>query len=455
MAYEFGGEPISVTARRLREGSLTSVKITREAIMKIEREDRSIKSFALVTKERALADAHAADAAFRAGHDKGIMHGIPYAIKDVFDTRGIRTEANSRAFANRVPSTDAAVVERLNEAGAVLLGKLSCYECSTIGPDPTLPCEPVRNPWNTDYVTGGSSSGSGAAVAAGFVAVAIGSDTAGSVRGPAGYCGVFGLKPTSGLISRRGLMPLSHTMDHVGVIGATPHDIAAMMGVLVEHDSVDRASRLPSKSIFDKPLAPWAGPIRVGVPRHHFTVDRQAGAEIQGLIDRSLNTLADAGAHIEEITLPSYEAFEACGRVIMLSEAFSLYEDRLRAEPHLFGPHMHQWITPGAFITESDYLSALRLRKTLTEEMDRVLLRHDVIMTASILTPAPKFSDLPPDRIPTIDMQGFPATLTGHPALAVPIGFSSEKLPLSMQLLGRRMDDERLIQVALWLQVLI
>jgi len=440
--------PIREAGKLLRSGALTSKHLTRVAFDRIRSLDNVVGSFVLLTEERAFAEAAAADADFRAGIDRGPMQGIPYAVKDIFDVKGTRTIANSNLFLDQPPATaDSAVVERLAGAGAVLIGKLATYECATVGPDRALPFAPARNPWNVEHVTGGSSSGSGAAVAAGFVRVAIGSDTAGSVRGPAGYCGVFGLKPSFGLVSRHGSLPMSPSLDHCGAIGRTPDDIAVTMAAMAGHDVRDRGSVAVPRLGFGGTVRPWEGKLCVGVPRHFFA--KSADAEIVAAIDRAVEALADSGADVRDIDLPPYEIFSACGRVIMLAEAFALHEGAFRQNPERFGPHMREWLRPGAFIAASDYIAAQTLREKLTDAVERVLQEHDVLLTASIMTPAPRFDALPQRGVPLIDMQCFPANLTGHPAIGVPSGLAANGLPLSLQLVGRRFDDARLLKIAL------
>lgn len=439
--------PVREAGRLMRAGRLTSARLTREALGRVDALDRHIHSFVLVTRERALAEAQAADRDFAAGIDRGPMQGIPYAVKDIFDVRGTRTTANSRAFAGRPAAmADSAVVERLSAAGAVLLGKLVTYECATVGPDASLPFPPARNPWNTGHVTGGSSSGAGAAVAAGFVRVAIGSDTAGSIRGPAGYCGVFGLKPSFGLMSRRGSLPMAPSLDHCGVIGATPDDIAPVMDAACGHDPADEGSVAASHLRFGEGPAPRIRGLRVGVPRHFF--EGSADAAILGAIDRTLDALARAGADVSAADLPPYDAFLACGRIIMLGEAFAIHEAAYRKDARCFGPHMREWLLPGAFIPASGIDRARRLRVKLTARMEAALASFDVLLAASIMTPAPRFDALPARGVPPIDMQCFPANVTGHPAAAVPSGFDGNGLPLSLQLVGRLFDDARLLAIA-------
>nr|MDQ3936810.1 amidase family protein [Actinomycetota bacterium] len=233
---------IAAAGTRLRAGELTSIELTEHSLARIEALDDSLHAFIRVTAERALGDAARADAELEAGVDRGPLHGIPYALKDVFDVAGIPTTCHSKVCIDRIPTADCAVEERLSQGGGVLLGKLATHEFALGGPSFDLPFPPARNPWNPDHFPGASSSGSGVAVAAGMAHVAIGTDTSGSIRGPAAHCGAVGLKPTYGLVSRRGSFPLAFSLDHCGPIAWTVEDVALAMGVVAGHDPLDPGS---------------------------------------------------------------------------------------------------------------------------------------------------------------------------------------------------------------------
>src|SRR3954463_3890776 len=233
---------IAEAGRALRAGTVTSVALTQHALARIAALDPLLHAFVLVTQELALADAERADRELKSGIDKGPLHGIPYALKDIYETAGIRTTCHSKLLLDHVPTADCVVEAKLKAGGAVLLGKLATHEFAFGGPSFDLPFPPARNPWHLDHFTGGSSSGSGAAVAAGFTRMAMGSDTGGSIRGPAFYCGVVGLKPTYGRVSRRGVFPLSYTLDHIGPLAWTVEDVALTMQVIAGHDPLDPGS---------------------------------------------------------------------------------------------------------------------------------------------------------------------------------------------------------------------
>src|SRR5438477_4823977 len=284
----------------LRGGAITSMALTEHALDRITSIDPVISAFITLTRESALADAAAADANFANGIDKGPMQGIPHALKDIYATAGIRTTCHSKLLLDNIPKQDSAVAAKFKAQGAVLLGKLATHEFALGGPSFDLPFPPARNPWNPDHVPGGSSSGSGAAVAAGPARMAIGSDTGGSTRGPAGYCGTVGLKPTYGLVSRRGVFPLSYTLDHCGPLSWTVEDSAIAMEVIAGFDPQDPGSADVPVPDFRAKLGRGVQGLRLGLPRHWFVKADGVSAETVRAIDDAAQTLAKLGAVVEE-----------------------------------------------------------------------------------------------------------------------------------------------------------
>ena len=270
----------------------------------------------------------------------------------------------------------------------MLLGKLATHEFALGGPSFDLPFPPARNPWNPDHIPGGSSSGSGAAVAAGLVRMAMGSDTGGSIRGPAGYCGTIGLKPTYGLVSRRGVFPLSYTLDHCGPLSWTVEDSAIAMEVIAGFDPLDPASADVPVPDFRGKLGKGVAGIAIGLPRHWFVKADGRLAETVRAIDDAAQTLAKLGATIEEIELPDYELFNACGRVIMFSEAFAIHEKDYQTRPLDFGLYTYLRMSMGAFVTAADLTQAMRLRRELALAVNAKLKSCDALITASTLAPA-------------------------------------------------------------------
>ncbi len=438
---------IAEAGRRLRAGGLTSAALTRHLLDRIATLDGALHSFLLVTGERALADAARADAELAAGRDRGPMHGIPYALKDIYDTAGIRTTCHSKLREHDVPAADSVVAAKLAAAGGVLLGKLATHEFAMGGPSFDLPWPPARNPWNAEHVTGGSSSGSGAAVAAGMVRTAMGSDTGGSIRGPAAYCGTVGLKPTYGLVSRRGVFPLSYTLDHCGPLSRTVEDAAITTEVIAGHDPADPASADRPGADLRSGLEDGVEGLRVGLPRNLYRDADGLSPEVPAALDRLADALTAAGATVEEVVLPDYALFNSCGRVILLSEAYAIHEADLRARPLAYGELLLMRLVLGATLSAADYVQAQRLRRELSVAVNRVALRrHDVLLTACALHTAPRFDEVP-QRLPSnVPIQTMPFNVTGNPALSMPAGLSRSGLPLSAQLVGRPFEEALLLR---------
>jgi aspartyl-tRNA(Asn)/glutamyl-tRNA(Gln) amidotransferase subunit A len=438
---------IAEAGRKLRDGSITSLALTEDALARITAIDPALNSFITVTADRARADAAAADANFARRIDNGPMQGVPYALKDIYDTLGIRSTCHSKLRADHVPAADSLVETKFKAQGGVLLGKLATHEFALGGPSFDLPFPPARNPWNREHIPGGSSSGSGAAVAAGLVRMAMGSDTGGSIRGPAAYCGTIGLKPTYGLVSRRGVFPLSTTLDHCGPLSWTVEDSAIALQVIAGYDPLDPASvDIPVPNFLDG-LGQGVEGLRIGLPRHFFAEALDVSPEVVSAIDRAAETLEKLGAVVEEITLPDYELFNACGRVIMYTEAFAIHEQDYQTRPLDFGLLTYLRMTLGAFVTGADLQQAMRLRRELSQAVNLQLKKVDALITASALIPAPAFADIVPNSPPNWPIQTMPFNVTGNPAMSIPTGFSASGLPLSMQIVGRAFDETTVLRI--------
>ena len=435
----------------LRAGRLTSLELTEDALGRIARLDPLLHSFVLVTADLARRRAEQADRELAAGRDRGPMHGIPYALKDIFATAGIPTTSNSRLMVDHVPEQDSGVEERLRDGGAVLLGKLATHEFALGGPSFELPFPPARNPWDRERFPGASSSGSGAAVAAGLVRVAIGSDTSGSIRGPACHCGVVGLKPTFGLVSRRGAFPLSYSLDHVGPVARTVHDAALALRVIGGPDERDPAGAGVEPGDLTSTLDAGVAGLRIAYGRDLIAGDPATAPEVLAAIDGAVESLRALGARVDEVTLPPFELFNAVGRVIMAAEGYTIHERWLRDRPTDYGRYTYQRLVPGAGLTAADLVQAQRLRRLLAGRMTReVLTEHCALILGSSLAPAARFADFtrdwPPPRAAAAT-QTIVANVTGHPSLGVPAGLSSEGLPLGLQLIGRAFDEATVLRI--------
>jgi aspartyl-tRNA(Asn)/glutamyl-tRNA(Gln) amidotransferase subunit A len=435
----------------LRARGLTSKALTEHALSRIASIDPRLHSFVLVTPERAIEDSERADFELAAGIDKGPLHGIPYALKDVFSTAGIRTTCHSKLRIDHVPAEDSAVEARLRSGGAVLLGKLATHEFALGGPSFDLPFPPARNPWNLDCFTGASSSGGGAAVAAGLTRVAIGTDTSGSIRGPACQCGTVGLKPTYGLVSRRGAYPLSYSLDHCGPLTWTVEDAALVMQVIAGFDPLDPSSAEVPVSDFTAGIGRNLEGLKIAFPRHSFADVDGVSSDVVNAIDSAAQTLVGLGAVVEEVNLPNLELFNACGRVIMMAEAYAIHAQDLKARPLDYGRYTYQRLISGAAVSASDLVQAFRLRRELAMFLNGQTLKdYHALITATCLTPAPRIADFPPDWPPPkmmIATQTIPFNVTGNPALAIPIGFSTGGLPLGMQIVGRAFDEPTIFRI--------
>ena len=291
-------------SRLIERRQVSPVELTQAFLGRIQSLDPQLSAFLLPTPEHALAQARAAEAEIGAGRRRGVLHGVPFALKDIFSTAGIRTTGHSLVRADAVPTQDAAAVARLHDAGGVLLGKLATHEFAHGGPSFDLPFPPARNPWNPEHIPGGSSSGSGAAVAAGLVRMAMGSDTGGSIRGPAAYCGTVGLKPTYGLVSRRGVFPLSTTLDHCGPLSWTVEDSAVALQVIAGYDPLDPASVDLPVPDYRAGLRDGVEGLRIALPRHFYRDAEGLSPEVAASIDQAAETLSRLGAVVEEVTLP-------------------------------------------------------------------------------------------------------------------------------------------------------
>jgi aspartyl-tRNA(Asn)/glutamyl-tRNA(Gln) amidotransferase subunit A len=437
----------------LRSGRLTSGALVESALARIRTLDPCVNAFITVTEEHALERAAQADRELASGVDRGPLHGIPYALKDIFDTAGIRTTCHSRLFEDHVPAEDSTVVARLNAGGAVLLGKLSTHELALGGPSFDLPFPPARNPWNLEHFTGASSSGCAAAVAAGFVPITVGSDTSGSIRGPACQCGAVGLKPTYGLVSRRGVFPLSYALDHCGPLTWTVRDAALALQVIAGFDPLDPSSVDVAVPDYDAALRAATGGLtglRIGV-LGDFVNAPGVSREVRAALEEAACVLRRLGAVVDEAEFPPFELFNACGRVIMTAESYAIHEEALKTRPLDFGRYTFQRIVPGAALSAADLIQASRVRRELTEAVNTTVFRQfDALLAPCCLAPAARLADFPADWPPpaaATATQTIPFNVTGNPVLALPTGKSHMGLPLGMQIAGRIFEERTILRI--------
>jgi aspartyl-tRNA(Asn)/glutamyl-tRNA(Gln) amidotransferase subunit A len=426
--------------------TLSPVELVEALIRRVEQYDTQTRAFITPTFDLARRQARAAEAEIAGGKRRGPLHGIPFGLKDIYDTQGILTSGHSRVFIDRIPKEDATTTARLYHAGAVLLGKLATHEMAHAGPSFDLPWPPARNPWNLAHFTGGSSSGSGAAVAAGMVPVALGSDTGGSIRGPASLCGVVGLMPTFGLVSRAGVITNSYTFDHCGPLARTVEDCALVLQALAGYDPRDAGSVSRPIPQYRRALGEDLKGLRIGVLRHHWEEDIPASDDVRGAMDAALDVLRRLGAELEECRVRPLGSYFDVKIVIAESEIFSVHQKNLVARPKDFGADFRSRAFPSVLFTANDYVQATREHRRMMVEMAPLYGRFDAFVTAG-MGEAPRLADYR-----SVSFWQKPSLLTawnvtGQPVLALPNGFGRNGLPLGMQILGRPFEETTILRV--------
>jgi aspartyl-tRNA(Asn)/glutamyl-tRNA(Gln) amidotransferase subunit A len=439
---------VADAANLLRTKKLSPVEYAKALIERAERHDKHYNAYLRATPDIALEDARRAESEILRGEWRGPFHGVPYGLKDIVDYAGLPTTAHSKILQDNVVKADAVVTQKLRAAGGVFMGKLSTHEFATGGPSFDLPWPPARNPWNRDHFCGGSSSGSGTATAAGFLPAAIGTDTGGSVRNPASMCGVIGMKPTYGLVSRRGVVPLSYSLDHVGTLTRTVRDNALMLDLIAGHDALDPASAHRAAGGYTAELGRDIKGLRVGVLRHFYTQDMQADSEMAAGIETAAKKLAELGAVVGEVATVPLPEYLACNRTILTSEAFAVHEKWMRERPQDYGALARERLMGGAFVRAADYVNATRLRRKLTDAFHALFTEVDVIVTASAMDPACRIDDAKAVDYTYGRQARAPFNVTGSPALSVPTGFTQSGLPLAMQLIGKPFSEALIYRVA-------
>jgi len=443
MSDEIAYATIRELGARYRKRELSPVEVTTALLARIDTLDPLLHAFVTLTAAGALADARAAEEALRRGDERPLL-GIPVGHKDIYLTRGVRTTGGSALLADWIPEEDATCVRRWREAGTVLLGKLMTHEFAFAIQLPGHRFPPARNPWNLDHIPGGSSSGSGAALAAGLVVGATGSDTGGSIRGPAAFCGIAGLKPTYGRVSRAGILTLSWTLDHTGPMARTVEDCAYLLRAMAGHDAADPASSRAPVDDYLAPLRRDIRGIRIGVPRAYFF--EGIDPEVERAFEEALETLRRLGAEVRDVQIPSLHATHSF-LLILMAEAFAYHERDIREHPELYGDVARERILTGALVSATEYVQAQRIRAQMCRETAEVLGSVDVLATPTTVKPATPFTQAqnPDFGFPRSNMPPF--NLTGLPTLALPCGFSSTGLPLSLQLAGRPFEEGTVLRV--------
>jgi aspartyl-tRNA(Asn)/glutamyl-tRNA(Gln) amidotransferase subunit A len=435
---------IADAARMIAERKLSPVELTNAYLDRIATLDHRIDSFVTVTADRARAEARAAEAEIAATGSRGPLHGIPYCLKDIFDTAGIRTTAMSRLLADNVPTRDSCCGEKLIAAGGIMLGKNATWEFAHGGPSWDVLFPPARNPWNRDHSPAGSSSGSGAAVAAGFSPATLGSDTGGSIRGPAAANGIAGLKPTYGLVSRRGVIPNCFTHDHAGPLAWTSEDVAILLQVIAGHDPEDPASA-------DVPIpdyrAALTGDVRglvIGVPWAWFEELPLSPATAKAF-DDTLGVYKQLGAEIRPVSLAPLRDYDNAKKVIAVSELFAIHAEDLRTKPEMFGASLRYRIIAGGLVRAEEYIRAMRARTDLARAMQAVMATVDVLMLPT-QEPAGKLEPVAPETLFTKTSFTTPFNVGGNPAMSICDGYAEDGLPFALQIVGKLFDDATVLR---------
>ncbi len=440
---------IAEAAALIAEKRLSPVELVEEKLRLIAAIDPKMDAFITVTAERARAEAKAAEAEIAAGRYRGPLHGIPFGLKDIFDTAGIRTTANSKILIDNVPDRDATSAALIAKAGGVLMGKLSTWEFAHGGPAFDLPFPPTRNPWNLAHQTGGSSTGSGGAVAAGLLPGALGSDTGGSIRGPAALCGIAGLKPTFGLVSRMGVVPNSFSFDHVGPMTATVEDGAILLQAIAGYDPADPTSVKVAIPDYRAALAGGVRGLRLGIVRHYWEDDNPGTDEVCAAMDEAVRLLQSLGAVVEDIRMPPMQAFYDVKIVGAESELFANHEKELRERLGDFCADFLARSLAACLFRGVDYVQAQRERRRLVADMQRLYDRYDALITAG--PPSGGAGRLDAHRTVAFwekPSWTTPFNVTGGPAISICNGFTKTGLPLALQVAGAPFADAMVLRVA-------
>ena len=444
---------IAEASRLIASGELSPVEVTNAHLERIERKDGELNSFITLMRDEALASARRAEAEIRSGNYLGPLHGVPIGLKDLYYTKGVRTTVGSKIMGDFVPDFDAAVVERLRNAGAVIVGKLQMHEFAMGATSVNPHHGPAHNPWDVERVTGGSSGGSGAAVAASLCMGALGSDTGGSVRIPAALCGIVGLKPTFGRVSKYGVFPLSWSADTVGPMTRTVRDTAIMLSAMAGHDPRDPSSSDRAAEDYADALERDARGIRIGVPNEYFY--DMIDPEVEEAVSQSGRVFEGLGCTVDEVSIPIIEHSVGISSPIMMVEAAEVHLDNLRHRADDISDGVRRRFEAGALIPAIEYVKAQRARALFNREIAKVFERFDILLSPTVPIPAPKIgeADLAVGErtepvLGLLPRLTRPFNLCGVPTISVPCGFTSSGLPIGLQLAGRAFDEATVLRVA-------
>ena len=431
----------------IRRREVSSVEATEAYLRRIERHDGVLRSYLTVTADQALEQARAADAELARGRSRGPLRGVPLGLKDAIAWRGVRMTGGSRLLADYVPTESSPVVERLLQAGAVLLGKQALHEFAHGFAVEGGPFATGRNPWDVARMPSGSSSGSAVAVAAGLCAGALGSDTGGSIRGPASLCGLVGHKPTYGLVTRRGVLSFSWSLDHVGPITRSAWDSAVLLQIIAGHDPLDASTRAQDPPDLLADLEGGVRGLRLGLLRRYYVEWDGLSDDVRGPALAAVAELARQGAVVEDADLPTLDLSMPIWHAF-LTELHAYHAETLRDRPERYGEALRARVALGALFTAEDLWRAQRLRARLAREAAEALRRFDAFVFPGWPAPAARFAHPQSLEMPQAKRYHFAWNVLGLPAAVVPCGFSSEGLPVSLQIVGRPFEDATVLRIA-------
>lgn len=432
---------VAIAAHRL-----SPVELVKDCLQRIDALDSTLHSFVLVLGDRAMDQARDAERAIMSGQEHGPLCGIPIGLKDIYETAGISTTGQSRIRLEHIPANDSTCARKLAEAGAILLGKLTTYEFAMGGPSFDLPFPPARNPWNTACATGGSSSGSAVAVAAGLALGALGTDTGGSIRFPSANCGIAGLKPSYGLVSRAGIFPLAFSLDHAGPMAWTSRDCAMLLQAIAGHDSRDPASVNHPIPDFAAGMTGDLRGIRIGVLWHTLQ-ELRIDPEVEIAMHEAIAVLQGLGSKVIEATIPPLADYHAAAVIIMLTEAYAIHEKDLLERWKDYGASFRHRVMPGALLSGCDYVQATRWRGRLSVQLEECFSHCDALLLPTTTAPAGPIDNVSPTAFLEGPSFATPASVAGLPALNVCCGFSKGGMPIGVQLIGRRFDEATLLKI--------
>ncbi|WP_037206315.1 amidase [Rhodococcus opacus] len=439
---------LAEAAQSIRTKQVSPLELTEAVLARLDEVEPTVSAFATVTADLAVATAKTLTDEIALGTYRGPLHGVPVGVKDLYDTAGIPTMAGSQVLADHVPTTDSAVTAKLSTLGAVMIGKTHTHEFAYGSLTPAS-----RNPWNPERTAGGSSGGSAAALASGTIMVGLGTDTGGSIRTPASVCGVVGLKPTYGRVSRRGIFPLSWSLDHAGPLTRTVEDAAIVLSHIAGHDPEDPASADVAVPDYTASLKGDLTGLTIGVPVNYFT--EHVDPEVMSITETAIAAMVSAGAHVRPLTIPLASALEPTEISLLAPEASAVHQYLLRERADRYGEEVRTLLEAGELVPATDYIRALRARTRIQHEIRDMFADIDVLIAPSLPTPAVRL-DGPVIRWP----DGFvePATaayvrfaalgnVTGLPALSVPAGFTTAGLPVGIQIIGRPFEEGTILNV--------